>query len=217
MDPQKPEDGKTSQGEERAEKPLGRGLEQISHLFLTQRLNNLRADDPSFSRAGDSAVSEMPSRTESRSVLLKPDVSLTKHRLVALLREFQNALEDGLRVIDVLLPCHPYGEIDLLALDRSNQLTIIDFDTTLGEGLVVRGLAHCEWLVHNLPNVRRMHSGQRLQLSTPPRLFLLVPRFSSFIMSAARQLIQPQVTWIRYQVLDTGATTGILFERLETE
>ena len=215
MDPPKREDSTGSQASERPEKPLGRGLEQISHLFLTQKLNDPRAGKPTPAGESDTAFSPIPSRSDARSILLQPSTAITRNRLVALLREFQGVLEQGLRVIDVFLPCHPYGEIDLLALDQSNQITIIDFDTALNDALVLRGLAHCEWLAHNIPNVRRMHSGQTLNLSDPPRLFLLAPRFSPLIVSAARQLIHSQINWVRYQLFDAGGATGIFFEPIE--
>lgn len=212
MDPKKPEGSTGSKEAAVPDKPLGRGLEQISHLFLTQKLNDSRADNPIPRRLPDAALAPTPVRQDSRSILLQPSTSVTRARLVAMLREFQDALEAGLRVIDVLLPCHPYGEMDLLALDRSNEITIIDFETASNDALLLRGLAHCEWLTHNLPNLRRMHAGKTINLSAAPRLFLLAPAFSPLMMSAACQLTQPQKNWVRYQLFDTGGATGIHFE-----
>lgn len=212
MDPLKPDEPTGAQGLERPEKPLGRGLEQVSHLFLSPKPNTRRmGDPPTTPKPGQPAAPGL----EERSILLQPSTALPKTRIVAMVRQFQDALEEGLHVIDVLLPCHPYGEMDLLAVDRANQLVIVDFETGLNDGLVLRGLAHCEWLVHNLQNVRRMHSGQTLQLSTPPRLLLLAPRFSALALGAARQFIRPQVKWVRYQVLHTGSAMGIFFEPVE--
>jgi len=216
MDSQKPEEPKAPQGTEHPEKPLGRGLEQISHLFLTQKLNELRAaGDSSPTRGPEPILAPIPSRQDARSILLRPNTSITRTRFIALLREFQGALAEGLRVIDVFLPCHPYGEIDALALDRANQLIIIDFDTAPTDALVLRGLAHCEWLMQNLPLVRRMYSGQTLHSPVPPRLILLAPQFSPMMMGAARQLAQPQIQWVRFHVFDTGGATGVSFEPVE--
>src|SRR5262245_27014926 len=109
MDSQKPEDPKGTQSTEQPEKPLGRGLEQISHLFLTQKLIELRAaGDPPPPRGPEPVLSPIPARPDARSILLRPNTSITRTRFIALLREFQGALAEGLRVIDVFLPCHPY-------------------------------------------------------------------------------------------------------------
>jgi hypothetical protein len=215
MDPRKPEESTAFENTAQAEKPLGRGLEQISHLFLTQRLGDGRPVASTAARAPDPPRMPSAARVEPRPILLRPNTSVTRSRFVAILREFLGSLEEGLRVIDVFLPCYPYGEIDLLALDRSNHLTLIDFDTVLNDSLVIRGLAHCEWLVQNLPNVRRMHSGQVLQLTGPPRLFLLAPGFSALMTNAARQLMQPRIHRVRYQLFDTGSTIGVSFETAE--
>ena len=213
MEDQKAEDSTTLQNAEHPDQSLGRGLGQISHLFLSQRANDLRAGDQPPGRPQESMIPQTRSRNNGRTVCLQATTSITKARLAAMLRESQNALEEGLRVIDASVPCHPYGEIDLLAVDRSSQLTIIDFETDANDTLVLRGIAHSDWLAHNLANVRRMHPGQTMNLAAHPRLFLLAPRFSSLVTGVARHLAQLQIQWVRYHVLETGGgATGIFFE-----
>ncbi|MGH7630107.1 MAG: hypothetical protein ACREOF_12150 [Gemmatimonadales bacterium] len=131
--------------------------------------------------------------------------------------EFVAALEDGLREIDAGLACAPCGEIDLLALDRANQLTIIDFDTTSSDELLIRGLGHVDWVVRNVPNVRRMYRGQAINFSLQPRLVLLAPQFSPTVRCAARPITQLQIDWVRYHFVETPGRAGIFFERLSAE
>jgi len=212
MDQQKGEDPISAQDAERSDKPLGRGLEQISHLFLSRRASDLRAGDQLPGRLPESTTSQTQPRLPARMVYLQPNTTITKSRLAVMLREVQGALEDGLRVIDLSVPCHPFGEIDLLAVDRANQLTIIDFETDLSDALLLRGIAHLDWIVQNFPNVRRMYPGHAMQVPAQPRLFLLAPKFSSLMLSVACQLKQLQIEWVRYHVLETGDVTGIFFE-----
>jgi hypothetical protein len=127
------------------------------------------------------------------------------------------ALESGLRVVDFEIPCAPCGEIDLLAIDRANQLTIIDFELTGGDELLIRGLGHFDWMVANLPNVRRMFRGQAINFSLEPRLFLLAPHFSPRLRCAARQIQRPRVDWVRYTCVDLSGQPGIFFEPLAAE
>ena len=133
------------------------------------------------------------------------------------MREFAGALEDGLKGIDAGIPCAPCGEIDLLAIDRAGQLTIIDFDTTSGDELLIRGLGHLDWVVRNVPNLRRMFRGQAINFSLPPRLFLLAPQFSSRVRCVARQITSLQIDWVRYHLVETPGRAGILFEPLSAE
>ena len=126
--------------------------------------------------------------------------------------ECDGALEEGLRPIDAKVPCPPCGEIDLLAVDRASRLTIIAFETTFNDGLLLRGLGHFDWLVRNMPNVQRMYRGQALNVSLPPRLVLLAPQFSALVRSVARQITRPQIDWVRYHTVDVSGGPGILFE-----
>lgn len=131
--------------------------------------------------------------------------------------EFDGALEEGLRAFDANIPCHPCGEIGLLAVDRASQLTIIDFEMTFDDGLLLRGIGHFDWVVRNMPNVQRMYREQAVNFSLPPRLFLLAPQFSPLLRSVARQITRPQIHWVRYHTVNASGGPGILFEPVVDE
>jgi len=203
MDERKTGGGGNADGQSRGDRPLGRGLEDVSHLFLSQRIPEPERSSPAPApRAG--------------VALLRP-ASVSKERLTGVLREFVGALEDGLKPIDANIPCHPCGEIDLLAMSRSSQLTIIDADTTVNDGLLLRGLGHFDWAVRNMPNLRRMYREHAVNFSLQPRLVLLAPQFSVLLQSAGRQISCPQIQWIRYHVVDAAGGPGILFEPIAAE
>ena len=185
-------------GHGRGERPLGRGLEDVSHLFLSQRTSEPERSSPLPASRGGVA-------------LLRP-ASVSRERLAGVLKEFAGALEDGLKTIDANIPCHPCGEIDVLAMSRSSQLTIIDADTTVNDGLLLRGMGHFDWVVRNMPNLRRMYREHAVNFSIQPRLVLLAPQFSVLLQSVARQITCPQIQWIRYHAVEAAAGPGILFE-----
>lgn len=182
----------------RAERPLGRGLEDVSHLFLSQRTPEPERPSAPLAPRG--------------SVALLRAASVSKERLAGVLREFTGALEGGLKTIDANVPCHPCGEIDVLAVSRSSQLTIIDAETTMNDGLLLRGMGHFDWMVRNLPNLRRMYREHAVNFSLQPRLVLLAPQFSPLLQSVARQISCPQIQWIRYHAVESPGGPGILFE-----
>jgi hypothetical protein len=190
--------------------PLGRGLEHVSHLFLSPKT----ADAPASSPEPESSAAAGPRRNV---VVLRP-VQLNRERLAAILPlDWSGALEDGLRTIDARIPCHPCGEIDVLAVDRTNKLTIIDFDTTVNDGLLLRGLGHVDWVVRNTQNVQRMYPTQTVDSSLPPRLVLLAPQFSTVLRRVMRQFTNPQIQWVRYHAVDTPGGVGMLFEPVTAE
>lgn len=185
--------------------PLGRGLEHVSHLFLSPRT----ADTPAPSPEPESSP---PAGPRQSAVVLRP-VQLTRDRLAAVLPlDWSGALEEGLRTIDARIPCHPCGEIDVLAVDRTSKLTIIDFDTTVNDGLLLRGLGHFDWAVRNAQNIQRMCPAQTFDSALPPRLVLLAPQFSTVLRRVMRQLTHPQIQGVRYHAVDTPGGVGMLFE-----
>jgi hypothetical protein len=196
-----------------AERPLGRGLKDVSHLFLSQRVDGGPGDtapDPGW------RVERPSPRQESApgAFLLRPAAQATREQIAAVLREFEGALEEGLRAIDAELPCAPHGEIDLLAIDRASQLTIVDFETMPSDDILIRGLGHLDWVVQNLPNVRRMYRGHSINFSRQPRLFLVAPGFSSRVRRVGRQIGSPRIDWVRYHFVETPGRPGVFFERV---
>lgn len=199
----------------RQDRPLGRGLGDISHLFRSAASGEAAANGPPGSIAPQRATRPRGSRTDDAR--LGARTLLSRDELATLLKEFAGALEEGLTSIDSALPCPPCGEIDLLGLSRAQQLTIIDFDTTGGEGLLLRGLGHEDWVARNLPIIRRLYPGRAIDYSLPPALMLVAPQFSPLLKSAARQVTRPTIKWVRYYALESSAGLGISFERLEND
>lgn len=193
-----------------SDRPLGRGLEDVSHLFLSQR-----TPEPERVSVPSACVSPPPA-SRGGVALLRP-AAVSRERLAGILKEFAGALDDGLKIIDANIPCPPCGEIDVLAMSRSSQLTIIDADTTVNDGLLLRGIGHFDWVVRNMPNLRRMYREHAVNFAIQPRLVLLAPQFSVLLQSVARQISCPQIQWIRYHAVEAVAGPGILFEPLVAE
>lgn len=206
--------GASAPGVGPSDRPLGRGLEHVSRVFLTQESAE-KLTDP----GGDRPPGRPLPREESAAsaLLLRPAAQVTREQVAAALKEFVGALEDGLRVIDGGISCAPCGEIDFLAVDRMNQLAVVDFETTATDELLIRGLGHVDWMLGNVPNLRRMFRGNAINFSLPARLFLLAPQFSSRVRCAARQVASPEIEWVRYHLVETPGRAGIFFERLAEE
>lgn len=213
MEQPKPRDP-SAPGASRSDRPLGRGLEEVSHVFLSERAER-GSTDP-----GGGWQAERPHPREESApsaLLLRPAAQVTGEQVAAAIKEFLGALEEGLRGIDAELPCGPCGKIDFLAIDRASQLTIIDFDTSSSDELLLRGLDHFDWAVGNLANLRRMFRGQAINFSLEPRLFLLAPQFSARMRRVASRIPHPRIDWVRYQFVEAPGRPGIFFEPLSAE
>ena len=197
----------------RPDRPLGRGLEDVARVFLSGEAGGKGLDRPAVRQA----TRPLPQEAAARNTQLLRPAQATRQQVAAALREFEGALEEGLRQLDAEIPCPPWGEIDLLAADRANQLTIIDFDTAASDDILVRGLSHVDWAVGNVPNLRRMFRGQAINYSLRPRLVLIVPELSFRVTRAAQQVTGPRIDWVRYHAVESAGGAGILFERLQPQ
>ena len=180
-------------------KPLGRGLEQVSRVFLSEAAT--QRPPP-------------PDEPDAASFVVRHAARVTRQHIDEAVRDHAEAIEEGLRILDRGIPCAPCGEIDFLAVDRKNQLAVIDVETAPADELLIRGLSHFDWIVGNVANLRRMYRGQPINLSLQPRILLLAPQFSTRVRSAARPIASPEIEWIRYHVVEARGQTGVLFERL---
>ena len=202
---------KTEQGEEpHLEKPLPRGLEQVSHLFLSRARPSRSILDPPQSVTAESSHA-VPGE-QSVAVVLRSSQFVAREQVVSLLKAQTAALEEGLRTIDAGIPCD-IGSIELLALDSANHLTIIDVDDHPNDGLFLRGVAHFDWISRNIANVRRMFQGQVINFSAQPRLVLVAPEFSPLTTCAIRYIAAPQITCLKYHTMGIAGGFAIMFER----
>ena len=196
--------------EQRFERRLARGLEDVSHLFLSQP-----SDKPDKKAAGENAPAEQDSSgpaSPRTPILLRSYPAFNRELLISLLNRKTAVLEEGMCAIDTDVPCEPFGAIDLLAVDKFDQLSIINVDIDQNDSLLLRGIAHIDWIVRNIPIVRRMYQGRVINFSAPPRLFLIAPGFSSLLKCAAQRSENPRVCCFAYRTAAVSGGVGILFE-----
>ena len=217
----------------RSHRALGRGLEDISHLFLSgappeqpvdlcreQPVLATRQQPATLSRqqsgnvAADQQAPPPLPRPRAGLGVLRPGVELTRDQLTATLLECDDALERGMRALGVAVSCSPYGTIDVIAVDCYNQLTVIDVDTAVGDGLLSRGISHIDWATRNMTTVQRMFEKWAIDASGPPRLALVAPAFSPLVLAALRQIKGPHITCFRYLTATMSGGTAVLFEQV---
>jgi hypothetical protein len=173
--------------------------------------------DPAAARRIEQpAPREQPS-PRSTPILLQPVGQISREQVAAVLRESEGAIEAGLTMIDAGIPCPPYDAIDLLAVDRLSQITVVDFETTASDELLMRGLGHFDWLIRNIDNVRRMFRGQPINFALQPRVVLLAPEFSARMRGVARHITRPYIYWARYHLVEVSGRTGLFLEPISLE
>jgi hypothetical protein len=194
----------------RTEKRLSRGLEDVSHLFLSQSPDRPteKAITPNI------APAQTPSeRAQSRTpFLLHDSPAVSRELILGFLNGSAAVLEEGLRAIDANIPCDPFGFIDLVAVDGQDRLCIINVDIVQKDEALLRGIAYHDWIVRSTPIVRRMYQGRVINFSAQPRLFLVAPSFSPLLKCVAQRSTSPEVCCFAYRAVAMPGGVGMLFE-----
>jgi hypothetical protein len=195
-------------GRPAAARPLPRGLEQVSHLFIS----NVRPAGAAVEKAVRGSEPQLPAVADGDSLRVVTRRFFAREQLALLLRNQVSALEEGLKVIDADLPVDGAGAIDLVAVDAKSHVVIVDLDDSPNDGLLLRGIAHADWLIRNLALVRRMYPGPAIDYSAEPRVFLVAPDFSALFRLAARRIASPRIHCMRYVSFGQSSGAGVLFE-----
>ncbi len=200
-------------GQKPVDKRLGRGIEDVSHLFLSSRTVAGGTDRvASVNPAPESHACPADHLIPTTSDL---SLALNRDQLAALLKSNVAFLEDGMRAIDINLACEIGGAIGLLAIDRTNRLTIIDFEAALNDSLLMTGIAHFDWLVRNIPLLKRVYGVHGIDFASQPRVFLVAPRFSEVLRRVASRIVYPQIACFRYHTATIPEGTSVFFERVK--
>ncbi|PYS41657.1 MAG: hypothetical protein DMG14_06580 [Acidobacteria bacterium] len=201
MDVNKPEEGTERQN---SEKLLPRGLEHVSQLFISRPQAGRVPIENSPNDSGDPPL----------TMVLRSCGFPVREQVLSLLKRQTGALEEGMKGIDANIPCDTSGSIEVLALDSRNQLAIIDFDDHPNDALLLRGIDHFDWVVRNIPNVRRMYQGQAINFAVQPRVFLVAPEFSPLFRSVARHITFLQIDCLKYHAIAVSGGVGIFLEHV---
>jgi hypothetical protein len=197
------------QDQRRTEKRLARGLEEVSHLFLSQTAPlPAEREAPGLPReSSDLANGKEP-------VLLHVSQAVSSELLISTLHRNAAVLEEGMHAIDRDIPCDPFGPIDILALDSLDQLVIIDIATEPQDSLLLRGIAQFDWFERNTSILRRMYQGRVVNFSARPRLFLVAPAFSPLLKRAAEHSTCSPVVCFSFRTVALAGGIGVLFEKI---
>jgi hypothetical protein len=196
-----------------SEKRLARGLEDVSHLFVSQPSAGPSTKPPNLIASPKFVSPE--SAPPNIAIPLDPHpAAVDRESLISLLKTNAGVLEKNMRAIDVDVPCNPYGTLDMLALDRFNHFSIINIDTAPNDYSLLLGIGCSAWIAGNSSILKRMYPGRPVDFSAPPRLFLVAPDFSPLLACAAQYIAAPKVCCFRYRAATVADCVGILFEKV---
>jgi len=121
-------------------------------------------------------------------------------------------VEKGLFALDAHLRAGNGGLIDLLAVDGSGALVILEIDQSGEDDLLRRALEHQGWVGSQIHFLRKLYGAERVHPFREPRAVLLSNRFSRAFLAKVADLPVP-VTPLVYRL---HRSDGRTFLRLES-
>jgi hypothetical protein len=138
----------------------------------------------------------------------------SEDNLRALLIEAPHALEHGLRVIDAVLDPADSCRFDLLALDKSGLLVLVETAVQNADALFLRALDHYRWTIEHLDLLVRLHRQHSLDAGRPPRLLLAMPEIPLELKARSAQLTGINITLVEVRYLEAKGVRGLWARRL---
>ncbi len=112
-------------------------------------------------------------------------------------------------MLDAHLRAGSGGLIDLLAVDGSGALSLLEIDRAGEDDLLHRSLEHHEWVGSQIPFLRRLYGADRIHPLRTPRAILLAEAFSRTFLRKVPGLRVP-VTPLVYRLEPNGGAPSLL-------
>ena len=125
-------------------------------------------------------------------------------------------VEEGFFPLDAHLRAGNGGLIDLLAVDASGALVVLEIDRSGEDHLLRRSLEHQGWILTQVNFLRRLYGPERIQPFRSPRAILLSSQFSPAFLARIAELpisISPMI----YRLSLSGGGPSLRLERAAPE
>ena len=148
------------------------------------------------------------------SLSIRPLALTDREELAALVETNLAALEGGLSLLERRFPAGQVP-VDLVAADPRARLVLIILGSGSNPAMLLQALEAYGWCRENGALLGRLLPGARIDATTPPRLFLLAPRFSDSLRRTARYLGPLSPVLVECRCLEVNGVRGICFEPVE--
>ena len=120
-------------------------------------------------------------------------------------------VEKGLFALDAHLRAGNGGLIDLLAVDGSGALVVLEIDRAGEDDLLRRALEHQGWVGSQIHFLRKLYGPERVHPFREPRAVLLAPQFSPAFVAKVAELPVP-ITPLVFRIDSAGGKSSLVLE-----
>ena len=113
---------------------------------------------------------------------LKNELEMTK-----IVEKNPSNVEEGLKVLKILFKLPNKKEIDVLAVDKYNVLTVIELKVGSDEGQLNQAMGYYNWALENLDTIKKIYKDTTIE-ERNPRLILIAESYSDELLNLAKYL-----------------------------
>ena len=115
-------------------------------------------------------------------------MKVDKVNIVKKILESPHEVESELKILDKDVNIADYGSIDMVGMDGSKRLVLIEIGLDESPQILLDALGRFDWLVRNEGIVRRLYASSDVDWSKPPRVFVMVPHLSDSFLRIVSHL-----------------------------
>ena len=141
-------------------------------------------------------------------------IQIGKDKLRDIILKNPECVQPGLSFIDLNFGNDDEGVIDFLGVDQAGRLIIVNFEVNESDKLLILSLSQMHWLKKNKSLIQRLFINENVDFSCAPIIMLISPMFSPRTIAAAKQLLEQEITLLKYQYIIAGTEDAIFFEAI---
>lgn len=142
---------------------------------------------------------------------------IDERKLEDMVRQAPHLIEEGLKFVDRQRHT-ARGPLDVLLIDSGNALIVAELKTREDDGMLMQALDYFDYVSANLDGFARVYKQFNIDVTQPPRLFLVAPSFSQTLLNRCKWIDEEvRISLFSYKYIISKATEEDTIVFLESE
>ena len=142
-------------------------------------------------------------------------MKVEKASIVKKIIESPHEIEAELKVLDKDVNIADYGSIDMVGVDSSRRLVLIEIGLDESPQILLDALGRFDWIVRNEDIVRRLYASSDVDWSKEPRVFVMVPHLSDSFVRITSHVTQLDLGLFEYNYVPS--LDGLVVQMVDRE
>jgi hypothetical protein len=142
-------------------------------------------------------------------------MGLDKSSIVKKIYDLPDEVESGLKMIDKNVKIADYGSIDVVGVDSSKALVLVQVGLDDSPQILLDALGCFDWVLRNGDIVRRLYGSSDVSCSQRPRVFVMIPHLSGLLLRMAAYFSPLELDLFEYSYVPS--LDGLVVQKVERD